>query len=175
MSEQEKGGGHITAGMDEREKVEQTADRLRDELLLTLEELDRRRERAMDVRYQVRHALDKNRDVLMKAGGVALGMLVLSMGYSWWKSRHREELLWKHRREALRRAWDHPDRLASHAEERPIGIELGRKLVLIFASTLASALAKSAVKTLVPPSPEPQAPEGKKRLGLRINHSPAHA
>ena len=175
MNEQEKGGGHITAGMDEREKVEKTADRLRDELLLTLEELDRRRERAMDVRYQVRHALDKNRDVLIKAGGVALGMLVLSMGYSWWKSRHREELQWKHRREALRRAWEHPDRLASHAEDRPIGIELGRKLVLIFASTLASALAKSAVKTLVPPSPEPQAPEGKKRLGLRINHSPAHA
>jgi hypothetical protein len=175
MSEQEKGGGHITAGMDEREKVEKTADRLRDELLLTLEELDRRRERAMDVRYQVRHALEKNRDVLVKAGGVALGLVVVSMGYSWWKARHREELLWKHRREALRRAWEHPDRLASHAEERPIGIELGRKLVFIFVTTLASAVAKSAVKSLVPPAPEPQAPEGKKRLGLRINHSPAHA
>ena len=57
MSEQDnKGGGHITAGMGDREQVEKTADRLRDELMLTLEELDRRRERAMDVKYQVRQA-----------------------------------------------------------------------------------------------------------------------
>ncbi|HYO56135.1 MAG TPA: hypothetical protein VEU50_25460, partial [Archangium sp.] len=109
MSEQDnKGGGHITAGMDDREKVEQTADRLRDELLLTLEELDRRRERAMDVRYQVRHAIDKNRDVLLTAGGVALVLAVVGVGYSGWRARHREELLWKHRAQAVRRAWEHP-------------------------------------------------------------------
>ncbi len=176
MSEQEyKGGGPITASMSDREKVEKTADRLRDELLLTLEELDRRRERAFDVRYQFRHAVEQNRDLLVKAGGVALGLLVVGMGYSWWRRRHRDELMWKHRRKALRRAWEHPDRLASRAEERPIGFELGRKLVLIFATTLASAMAKSAVKSLVPPSETGQAHEGKKRLGLRITQTPAQA
>jgi hypothetical protein len=176
MSEQgNKGGGHITAGMSEREKVEKTADRLRDELLLTLEELERRRERAMDVRYQVRHALDKNRDVLLKAGGVALALTVVGMGYSWWRARHREELLWRHRAQAVRRAWEHPDRVASQAEERPIGIELGRKLVLIFVTTLASAMARNAVQSLVPASTPQQGPEGKKRLGLRFMQSLAHA
>ncbi len=176
MSEQDnKGGGHITAGMNDREQVEKTADRLRDELLLTLEELDRRRERAMDVKYQVRQAVEKNRDVLIQAGGAALALVVVGMGYSWWRARHREELLWKHRAQALRRAWEHPDRLASRAEERPVGIELGRKLVLIFVSTLASAMAKRAVQSLVPPSEQQQAPEGRKRLGLRFMQTPAHA
>ncbi|AKJ08049.1 hypothetical protein ATI61_107486 [Archangium gephyra] len=176
MSEQDnKGGGHITAGMGDREQVEKTADRLRDELLLTLEELDRRRERAMDVKYQVRKAVEKNRDVLVQAGGVVLGLAVVGMGYSWWRARHREEILWKHRAQAVRRAWEHPDRVASRAEERPVGIELGRKLVLIFVSTLASAMARRAVQSLVPPSEQQQAPEGKKRLGLRFMQSPAHA
>jgi hypothetical protein len=176
MSEQdEKGGGHITASMSDREKVEKTADRLRDELLLTLEELDRRRERALDVRYQLRHAVEQNRDLLVKVGGVALGLLVVGMGVSWWRQRHREELLWKHRRQALKRAWEHPDRVASRAEEPPLGFELGRKLVLIFATTLASAMAKNAVKTLVPPGQQAQDDEAKKRLGLRINQTPAHA
>nr|QKW93716.1 hypothetical protein [Vitiosangium cumulatum] len=176
MSEQEnKGGGHITASMSDREQVEKTADRLRDELLLTLEELERRRERAMDVRYQLRHALEKNRDLILKAGGVALALALVGVGYSWWRARHREELLWKHRAQALRRAWEHPDRVASHAEERPVAIELGRKLVLIFATTLASAMAKSAVHALVPPSPEKSEQSGRKRLGLGIIQSPARA
>ena len=176
MSEQDdKRGGHITAGMGDREQVEKTADRLRDELLLTLEELDRRRERALDVKYQVRQAVEKNRDVLIQAGGVALALVVVGMGVSWWRARHREELLWKHRAQAVRRAWEHPDRVASHAEERPVGIELGRKLVLIFVSTLASAMAKRAVQSLVPPSEQQPGPEGKKRLGLRFMQSPAHA
>jgi hypothetical protein len=170
-----KVGGHITAGMSDREQVEKTADRLRDELLLTLEELERRRERAMDVKYQVRQAVEKNRDVLVQAGGVALALAVVGMGYSWWRARHREELLWKHRAQAVRRAWEHPDRVASRAEERPVGLELGRKLVLIFVSTLASAMAKRAVQSLVPPSEQQQAPEGKKRLGLRFMQPPAHA
>ena len=176
MSEQDnKGGGHITAGMGDREQVEKTADRLRDELLLTLEELDRRRERAMDVKYQVRQAVEKNRDVLIQAGGAALALVVVGLGVSWWRARHREELLWKHRAQAARRAWELPDRVASRAEERPVGIQLGRKLVLIFVSTLASAMAKRAVQSLVPPSEQQQGPEGKKRLGLRFMQTPAHA
>ncbi|HEX5749405.1 MAG TPA: hypothetical protein VFZ09_24465 [Archangium sp.] len=176
MSEQDnKSGGHITAGMGDREQVEKTADRLRDELLLTLEELDRRRERALDVKFQVRKAVEKNRDVLIQAGGVALGLAVVGMGYSWWRARHREELLWKHRAEAVRRAWEHPDRVASRAEDRPVPIELGRKLVFIFVSTLASAMARRAVQSLLPPAEQTPAPEGRKRLGLRFLQTPAHA
>jgi hypothetical protein len=174
MSEQEGKGGDpiITTRLSDREQVEKTADRLRDELLLTIEELERRRERALDVRYQVSHALEKNRDLLVKVGGAMLGLLVVSAGVSWWRARHREELLWKHRARALRRAWEHPDRVASHAEERPVPLELGRKLVLIFATTLASAMAKRAATSLVPPG---EGKGGGTRLGLRINQTPAHA
>ncbi|HEX8824946.1 MAG TPA: hypothetical protein VF794_33830 [Archangium sp.] len=176
MSEQEgKGGGPITARLSDREQVEKTADRLRDELLLTLEELERRRERAFDMRYQVQHVLEKNQDLLVKVGAAAGALLVVSVGVSWWRARHREELLWKHRARAVRRAWEHPDRVASHAEERPVPCELGRKLVLIFATTLASAMAKRAVKSLVPPTEDERASGGKKRLGLRINQTQAHA
>jgi hypothetical protein len=129
----------------------------------------------MDVKYQLRQAVEKNREVLVQAGGVALALVAVGMGYSWWRARHREELLWKHRAQALRRAWEHPDRLASRAEERPVGIELGRKLVLIFGTALASAMAKRAARSLVPPSEQQQVPEGRKRLGLRFMQSPAHA
>jgi hypothetical protein len=176
MSKQErKGGGLITAHMSDREKVEKTADRLRDELLLTLEELERRRERALDVKYQLRQALEKNRELLLKVGGVALGLAVVGWGYSAWRARHHEELLWKHRRLALKRAWEHPDRVASHAEERPVGFELGRKLVLIFATTLASALAKSAVRSLVPAHPDESQKEGLLHKGLHGTRAPARA
>lgn len=174
MNEQDqKGGGHITASMSDREKVEKTADRLRDELLLTLEELDRRRERAMDVRYQLRHFVEQNRDLLLKVGGATVALLVVGAGYSMWRARHREELVWKHRAQALRRAWEHPDRVASHAEERPIGIELGRKLVLIFVTSLATALAKSATRTLVPAAGQPK--EHGLFSMLRTTQAPARA
>ncbi|MCE9670966.1 hypothetical protein LY474_24460 [Myxococcus stipitatus] len=136
----------ITRGMDDRKQVEQTADRIRDELLLTLEELDRRRERMLDVRYQAR----QHRGALVAAGAVAMVLVGAGVGLALYRSRRREQLLRKKRRKALQRAWEHPDRLASTAEQRPMGVELGRKLVLIFATSLATAVAKNSVQTLVP-------------------------
>jgi hypothetical protein len=137
---------HITKGLSDREQVEHTADRIRSELLLTLEELERRRHRAMDVRFQA----TQHRDLII---GVAITAAVLTgvgVGVAIWRTRHREQILTRHRVKAVKRAWQHPDRLASSADERPLPIELGRKLVLIFASTLASAVAKNAVRGLVP-------------------------
>ncbi len=136
----------ITRGMGDRKQVEETADRIRDELLLTLAELDRRRERALDVRYHAR----QHRTGLMVASAAALTLVGLGVGYAVYRARHREEILRRKRRKALARAWEHPDRVASSAEARPLGAELGRKLVLIFAGTLASAVARNAVVTLVP-------------------------
>ncbi len=129
-----------------REQVERTADRIRDELLLTLEELERRRERALDVRY---HAL-RHRDLLVGAAAAALVLAGTGVGLAAWRRYHREHILAKKRRRALRRAWAHPDRVASRAEQRPLAVELGRKLVLIFAAALASAVAKNSAAVLVP-------------------------
>jgi hypothetical protein len=148
VAEQKSGGEHtqVTKGMSDREQVEHTADRIRDELLLTLEELDRRRDRMLDVRYQA----ERHRDLLV---GVAITAAVLTgvgVGVIVWRVRHRQEILARHRVKAVRRAWQHPDRVASSAEQRPFPVELGRKLILIFASALATRIAKNSVQTLVP-------------------------
>ncbi|HVG57030.1 MAG TPA: hypothetical protein VNA24_00640 [Hyalangium sp.] len=148
QAEHKSGGEHtrITKGMSEREQVERTADRIRDELLLTLEELDRRRDRMLDVRYQaLRH-----RELLV---GVAITAAVLTgvgVGVAVWRARHRQQILARRRMKAVKRAWQHPNRVASTAEQRPLPVELGRKLVIIFASALATRIAKNSVQTLVP-------------------------
>lgn len=136
----------ITRNMDDRKQVEQTADRIRDELLLTLEELDRRRERALSVRYQA----EQHRDLLIGVGAIAMVAAGLGVGYAIYRSRHQDEKLRRQRREALRRAWEHPDSVAYAAKQRPLGVELGRKLVLIFATSLATRIAQNSVRTLVP-------------------------
>lgn len=152
----------ITKGMDAREQVERTADRIRDELLLTLEELDRRRERVMNVRYQA----TQHRDLLVAAGAAVLVLAGAGVGYAIYRARHRDELLRRKRRKALERAWNHPERLANTAEDRPLSTELGRKLVMIFATSLASAVARNSMRTLVPARRgPPNAPEGSQKKG----------
>ncbi|MCY1019013.1 hypothetical protein [Pyxidicoccus sp. MSG2] len=147
---------HITRGMDDRKQVEQTADRIRDELLLTLEELDRRRERALSVRYQAA----QHKDVLIGVGAVAMIGVGLGVGYAIYRSSHREEKLRRERRIALKRAWAHPETVAYAAKQRPLGVELGRKLVLIFATALATRIAQNSVRSLVPVGQKPNSAGG---------------
>ncbi|MCP3139865.1 hypothetical protein [Pyxidicoccus xibeiensis] len=137
---------HITRGMDDRKQVEQTADRIRDELMLTLEELERRRERLLSVRYQAH----QHREGLLAIGAVAMVAVGAGIAYGIYRSRHHDEVLRRKRRQALKRAWEHPDSVAYSAKERPLGVELGRKLVLIFATTMATRIAQNSVKALVP-------------------------
>ena len=137
---------HITRGMSDRKQVEQTADRIRDELLLTLEELERRRERVLSVRYQA----EQHRDLLIGVGAVAAVVVGMGVGYAVYRSRHHDEQLRRQRRNALKRAWEHPESVAYAAKQRPLGVELGRKLVLIFATSLATRIAQNSVRTLVP-------------------------
>jgi len=137
---------HITKGLNDREQVERTADRIRDELLLTLEELDRRRDRVLDVRYQA----SRHQDLIIGAAITAAVLTGIGLGVVIWRARHREQILARHRIRAVRRAWQHPDRLASSAEQRPLPVELGRKLIIIFASALATNIAKNSVQSLVP-------------------------
>ncbi|MBZ4332218.1 hypothetical protein [Corallococcus sp. AS-1-12] len=136
----------ITRRMGDREQVEQTADRIRDELLLTLEELDRRRTRATDVRYHV----NQNKDLLMTVGAAALVVVGLGVGIAIYRARHHDERVRRQRRKALERAWAHPDRVATSIEDKPLGAELGRKVVMIFATSLATAVARNSIQTLVP-------------------------
>ncbi|SEL37242.1 hypothetical protein SAMN05444354_105351 [Stigmatella aurantiaca] len=141
------GPTHIVSSNNAREQVERTADRIRDELLLTLSELERRRERVMDVRY---HA-SQHQDLLIGLGVAAVAAVGIGVGIGVWRVRHRQQILAKKRRLALHRAWEHPERLATRADQAPLSVELGRKLVVIFGSALATAVAKNAVRGLVPP------------------------
>lgn len=142
---------HITKGLGDREQVERTADRIRDELLLTLEELDRRRHQVLDLRYQA----TRHRELLMGVAVTAAALTAMTVGVVLWRARHREQILARHRFKALKRAWEHPNRLASSAEERPLPVELGRKLVIIFATALATNIAKNSARSLVPSRSKP--------------------
>ncbi|HZJ53083.1 MAG TPA: hypothetical protein VFD38_03005 [Myxococcaceae bacterium] len=99
----------------EQPQVAQTADRLRDEFLVTLRELDRRRQRAMDVRGLMRD----NRRVLVAAGAGLVAVVVVIIGTSVALSRSRQSRLPKLRIEGLRRAWENPDRVATRARGLP--------------------------------------------------------
>jgi hypothetical protein len=147
-AEHKSGGEHtqVTKGLSDREQVERAADRIRDELLLTLEELDRRRDRILDIRYQI----SKHRNFLVGAAITAAVLTGAGVGVAVWRARHRQEILVRHRMKAVKRAWQHPDRLASSSEQRPLPVELGRKLVIIFASALLTRIAKNSAQTLVP-------------------------
>jgi hypothetical protein len=137
---------HDTQGKSDREQVEKTADRIRDELMLTLEELDRRRGRVMDVRYQA----SQHRDLIMGAAIAAAVVVGVGIGVAAWRASYRRHHLAQRRVKAIRRAWSHPDRLATRAEQRPFAVEMGQKLIMIFGTALATSIAKSSVQSLVP-------------------------
>jgi hypothetical protein len=137
---------HDSAGKNARAQVEKTADRIRDELMLTLEELDRRRDRMMNVRYQA----SQHRDLIMGAAIAALVVTGVGVGIAAWRASYRRHHLAQRRVKAVKRAWRHPDRLATRAEQRPFAVEMGKKLIMIFGTALASNIAKSSVQGLVP-------------------------
>jgi hypothetical protein len=45
--------------------------------------------------------------------------------------------------------------VAYAAKQRPLGVELGRKLVLIFVTALASRIAQNSARSLVPVGQKP--------------------
>lgn len=134
------------AGKNARAQVEKTADRIRDELMLTLEELDRRRHRVTNVRYQA----SRHQDLIVGAAIAALVVTGVGVGIAAWRARYRRHHIGQRRMTAVKRAWNHPDRLATRAEQRPFAVEMGRKLIMIFGTALATRIAKSSVQGLVP-------------------------
>ncbi|MFZ5468889.1 MAG: hypothetical protein ACOZIN_05565 [Myxococcota bacterium] len=130
--------------MTPMEQSRRAADRIRDELLLTLEEVDRRRHRALSVRYQLR--------VHLGWWVVGVGTLVLTVGGGVWLARLRQKSrrarAARERVRAFIRAWEHPRRVATRAPYRPLPAELARRWALAFASGLAAQLARRAVARL---------------------------
>jgi hypothetical protein len=130
--------------MSRLEQTDRSADRIRGELIATLQELDRRRHRALNVRYQAASHL----------GGLAIAAsaLLLGVGILAVVLRRRREV--PKRRLAdfthgFRRAWRHPDRIASRAKDRPLPSELFRRVTLAFTSALAGRVARETANRLV--------------------------
>jgi len=102
--------------------AEESADRLRAQFLVALRELDRRRHRAMDLRGLLR----ENRRVLVAAGVGLAAVIVIVVGTTIALRRARERQLPRRRLEALSRAWENPDRVATGADrlQRRLGLLL---------------------------------------------------
>lgn len=127
---------------------EQAAERIRDELVLTLRELDRRRHAAVDLRHQVQ----THRTLVLELGLGVLGVAALGVVLKAWGARraHSPEALRRKRLEGLRRAWEHPERLASPSEDRPLSEELARRILTLFILAVASRAAQGLAARVLP-------------------------
>jgi hypothetical protein len=133
---------------EQHHQIQKTADRLRDEFLVTLRELDRRRQRAMDVRGLMR----ENRRVLIAAGAGLAAVVVVIIGTSVALSRSRESRLGERRVQSLVRAWKNPERIATRAKDRPRSVGLLLGLLKVAAVAAGTQLLRRAVKRSLPAS-----------------------
>ena len=125
------------------EQAERTADRIREELFRTIDEIDRRREEAMDWRYQAKAAWP----ALAVAGGVIAVVVTARVLLGRRAREKRVEALNRERARTLRRAWSHPERVAPVREN--LGVEFGTKLLMIAGTAIATQVARKAAKRIV--------------------------
>ena len=128
------------------DQTEKTADRIRSELLSTLGELDRRRKRATSVRYQVTSHLP----FVVAGAAVLAGAAGIAIWVGRVRGHSRKSINLRARVEAFMRAWEHPNRVATRAKDKPLPMELGKKLLLIFAGAMAARLARVSAEKLLP-------------------------
>lgn len=138
--------GHILPGMNEREQVEQTADRLRDQLLLTLQELERRREQVRSWGPQVRRLVVEHRQSLLVAAAGSLVLAGVGVALGRLRSRYRQRHIWERRRKALSFFWQKPEQVMQ--AEAPFLVQVGQRFVLSFASAAVSVLARRLVESI---------------------------
>ena len=131
----------MSAGLLPEPQVARTADRLRDEFLVTLRELDRRAHRAMDVRALLRD----NRRVVVAAGAGLAAVVVVIIATSVGLSRSRQSRLPELRVRALRRAWERPDRIVSGPRPLGIGLALLKVAAIVGGTQLVRSLVRRAL------------------------------
>ena len=130
----------------EEPQAAKTADRLRDEFLVTLRELDRRAHRAMDVRGLLRD----NRRVVVAAGAGLAAVVLVIIASSVAVSRSRDSRLTERRLAGFRRAWDNPERIASRRTELPPPVRILAALLKISAVVAGTQLLRRTVRRALP-------------------------
>lgn len=121
------------------QQAEHSADRIRDELLRTLEELDRRREDVLDVKRQAK----EHWPLLAGIGATLVGMVVAKAALSRALAPGVHAYKQHKRRDALARAWEHPERIAP-PRHSPI-LAWAPKLVTAAGAAVAFALTRRLV------------------------------
>lgn len=125
-------------------QAELAADRYRTELILTLQELDRRRAETLDIKHQV----ERHKTALIIAGA-AVGLLAVgSVTAAIIRARNEKAVMRRERVRAITRAWDNPKRIATKAPYRPVPTELLRKFALTFGTVLITNYAKKSASAL---------------------------
>jgi hypothetical protein len=130
----------VSAG--EKLQVVKTADRIRDEFLVTLRELDRRAQRAMDVRGLIRD----NRRVVIAAGAGLAAVVVVIIGTSVALSRSRQSRLPERRIDGLRRAWENPERIARPPRGLPRPVAVLLTLLKVAAAVAGTEVVRRRVQ-----------------------------
>ena len=130
---------------DARQQAERSADRIRAELFATLRELNRRRHRALDLKYQ----LGKHYVLLAAIAGGALLVAGVAVTVGLVRARLRRESRFAERVRGLMRAWKNPENIARRASAPILSADTFRKVAAIAALTLANELAQRGVKRLL--------------------------
>jgi hypothetical protein len=130
---------------DARQQAERSADRIRAELFATLRELNRRRHRAFDLKYQ----LGKHFVLLaaIAGGGLLVAGVAVTVGLV--RARLRRESRFAERVRGLMRAWENPENIARRASAPILSADTLRKVAATAALTLANELAQRGVKRLL--------------------------
>ena len=130
---------------DTREQAGRSADRIRAELLATLRELNRRRHRAFDWRYQA----GKHFALLVAIAGGAVLVAGVAVTVGLVRARLRRQSLFAERVRGLMRAWENPKNIARPSSRPILSADTLRKVAAMAAVTLANELAQRGVKRLL--------------------------
>lgn len=132
--------------------LEREANRARDRLLGTLSELDHRRHAVQDHPTElVRSELQEYRRPIVIATGTAIVGLASVLGWSVYRLATRDQRRREERWAALRRFWEHPERIARKSlPQGTLASQLGRKVLLSAIGLIAVDLTKKALKGALP-------------------------
>jgi hypothetical protein len=125
----------------EREALERRANALRADLLETVSAVDQRRHEALNVGLQLR----RRWLALAVVGGSALGAIAATVVV---KHRMHKKHLPELRKKALKRMWEHPERVAKH-DPPSIWRDFGHKLLMALFSAAIIAPAQTYVTKLI--------------------------
>jgi len=127
-----------------REQLEADANLLRERIAQNLESLDQRTHEAFDVKVQAtRHSLP-----LGIIGAGSLLAFVGSAGLMIYRAKHRPSR-WDEGLKALKRVWEHPERIASSHPD-PMSTDIARGVAVSLGTFIATQLAKRALHQLFP-------------------------